>query len=375
MGSNWVRSVTEPAAREVLLELARSEPRIVAASDSDAKGERALLYARAFAHPRDASIRFHEPSHSYFLNGKKLPISVTGFYNSFFSHFDVDLCLSENLQKWRASPKSKYHAFLAALRACDVSQQRDADIIATCWRLNGNNKSALGTALHRAIELTINEEPPTHVHAHDEEEPVDDTQRARLLLPFLRGLFDLPARLASWMLLYIDDPSVEEPRIEYEPSCKTLEFDQYRSWKAAHPELLPVRQEMNLWSEDHQLAGQLDALFWDSDAKHFLLADWKRVADMKEHPDRFTKYGKPPFQDVIDTSIGHYQIQQNLYAFILKTLYNVEVKRMLLVQLHERMETYREYEVPFMEEQVREALDDRRKKLSFSPSFSPAAKA
>ena len=70
-----------PETRERrLLAAARIEPTAVAANE--AKGERLLLLARAFRHPRDVHISalLHEPSHSYFLNeGKRVALSVSGY--------------------------------------------------------------------------------------------------------------------------------------------------------------------------------------------------------------------------------------------------------------------------------------------------------
>jgi hypothetical protein len=308
MGSrDWVRAATTPAAREILLAEAREQGgEAVAASVADAKGERLLLFARAFAHPRDARIRFHEASHKYFLDGRQMPLSVSGFWARYFDHFDAPRVLRDNLPKWRRTPGSKYHAFLAALRSVDVPDERHAEIIQAAWSLNGSYKSALGTSMHRAIEMTINEEEVECrcFHGVDDDQPETPTERA--LLPFLQGLFDLPPALAAWMLSYAHDPTLQPPAVEVPPRADTVEFAQYRAWRDAHPELLPVRQEMNVYSEEHQLAGQLDALYWDSGAKRWALVDWKRVKEMKTQPDHWTRKGLPPFEDVLDTNAGHY---------------------------------------------------------------------
>ena len=79
----WAASVTDPGLREEALAGARAAGGVVAASASaaaEAKGERPLLLAVAFEHPRDARIRFVEGSHSYFLDGVKVPLSVSGLW-------------------------------------------------------------------------------------------------------------------------------------------------------------------------------------------------------------------------------------------------------------------------------------------------------
>ena len=86
------------------------------------------------------------------------------------------------------------------------------------------------------------------------------------------------------------------------------EWQQFLDWRAARPNLLPVRCEMNVYSEEHALAGQLDALFWDEQAKHFTLVDWKRVAAL-EREAYGGRTGKPPFQNVSDCNTGHYFVR------------------------------------------------------------------
>ena len=165
MHSQWVRAVTEPAARDVLLSLARADAHVVAASatQADAKGERLLLLARAFAHPRDARIRFVEDTHKYYLDGKQLPLSVTGFYSAYFGHFDGQAVVARYINNWRHNNKHKYHPFLRALDDMGVPRSRQGDVIRRAWAENGDHQSSLGTSMHRAIELFLNEEdvPPT----------------------------------------------------------------------------------------------------------------------------------------------------------------------------------------------------------------------
>ena len=62
---------------------------------------------RINAHPRDEHIRFHEPTHKYYVNGTcEGNISCTGFIHEFFGHFDPKAILTKmrkNPTKWAAS--------------------------------------------------------------------------------------------------------------------------------------------------------------------------------------------------------------------------------------------------------------------------------
>lgn len=158
---DWVKIVTDPDERERRLAAARlefeQEGTIVEASE--AKGARDLILARAFAHPRDKRIRFVEDTHKYFLDGVALPISVTGFYGRYFSHFDADEVVGRNIGKWRTNSGDPRYAFLKAIERMGASQTAMESAIKYAWHLNGEHQSALGTALHRAIELTMNGQP------------------------------------------------------------------------------------------------------------------------------------------------------------------------------------------------------------------------
>lgn len=161
MEEDWVKIVTDPVERERRLAAARAEfeqeGTIVEASE--AKGARDLILARAFAHPRDKRIRFVESSHKYYLDGKALPISVTGFYGRYFDHFDANAVVRQNINRWRTNTKDKRYTFLQAMTRLGASTEAIEDAIKLAWILNGEQQSSLGTALHRAIELTMNGQP------------------------------------------------------------------------------------------------------------------------------------------------------------------------------------------------------------------------
>ena len=96
--TGWTALVTASASRHVALERARADTQTID-SVSDAKGERELLLARAFAHPRDAHIKFVEDIHAYYVHGRRVPLSVSGLYGRFFSHFDAKAVLAANMEK------------------------------------------------------------------------------------------------------------------------------------------------------------------------------------------------------------------------------------------------------------------------------------
>lgn len=322
----WVAAVTDDASRTRLLNAARTTTTIVAASALEAKGERDLLYRRAFEHPRDARIRFVEDSHSYFVDGVRVGISVSGFYAAYFGHFDAEAVVAKNIRIWRTLPTSKYHAFLEAMEGSGVDRAAQAAAIRYCWGLNGDTQSALGTALHRVIELAINEEGPPP--AEPEPAPPEVPERAAGVVPFLKSpLFNLEGRAVALAAAAIfaagGPPEGPPPRSTFPPRTDVAEYHQFVAWEEDHAYLIPVRQEMNVFSAEHDLAGQLDALYWDVLAREFVLVDWKRVRNMVTEPDTYAKYGRPPFNKVLDSNYGHYSVR---LTFIMSRVFDVGVK-------------------------------------------------
>lgn len=275
----WVHRVTDSAAREVALAEARGVSGGVAyIAASEAKGERALLLARAFAHPRDSRIRFVEATHKYYLDGKPIPISVSGLWARYFSHFDADAAL-RNVDKWREDQASPYYYLLAYLdRVAEVPREKQGEVIKLVWAANGEQASGAGTFVHRQIELCLNEEPYTGVAPAASRAPV---WRLRKKSPFYN------------LLMYLELVAGVQPS-RHEGECRKVcgamqydylamllaeqqydednaEFGHYEAWRAAHPELVPVRTEFNVWAEELALAGQIDALMYDTVARHFVV--------------------------------------------------------------------------------------------------------
>ena len=267
--SGWVASVTEAVSRQELLAAARVGATVVQASDR-AKGDCELLLERAFKHPRDEHIRFHEESHSYFLDGRRLPLSVTGLYTRYFEHFDSAAVLEANTARWRRTPSNKYNAVLVTMDAMGIPRTRQAQLIQEAWAANGDCQSALGTALHRAIELTLNEEPipPPPAEADD----TGGEEDAYGLVEHLAGpTFNLPRARAVQLAAAATAPEDMPPctRSTFPVRNDVVEFGYYERWRASRPELVPVRTEWSIYAEDMMLAGQLDALFWDTEEEIF----------------------------------------------------------------------------------------------------------
>lgn len=179
-------------------------------------------------HPRDDSIVFDEPTHTYTVNGTSAGwISCTGFLHEFFPHFDPDAVIRQMMRspKW---PQNKYYGMTAAA-------------IKKLWNDNGAAASGAGTAMHLAIEQ--------YMHGH---------------------------------------PEVIEPAVLETPEWRYF----MNFWNEVKDDLVPYRSEWEVWSEDHKLAGSIDMIYYRKSDDSYVIYDWKRSKEIKtETPFGGTGFG------------------------------------------------------------------------------------
>ena len=254
----WVAAVTDHASRTRLLEAARSEVSTVSASARDAKGQRRLLLEVAYAHPRDARIRFDEDTHSYFLDGERVPLSVSGLYMRYFEHFDSKNVTGTYMERWRRMKTNKYFEVLRIMDSLHVPRDRQQQIIIAAWAANGDTQSGLGTALHRAIELFMNDEYTNDPIPIDDTVAPDAEDQRALYDELLGPVFKLPPCRALELVSFATTGNAPAARRTVFPVRRDVkEYEFFLDWARNRPELVPIRAEFSMFNEDLRLAGQV----------------------------------------------------------------------------------------------------------------------
>lgn len=338
-------------------------------------------------HERDSSISFDEDTHIYRLTKKDgsiyiFPRSVSGFVKSFFKHFDSKKVIGKNIAKWKTDPSSKYKKFLDAVEGAFTNStwEHQSYCISEAWKTNGERQSSLGTALHFAIEKILNEDTSnpegtlccsgignacidSEASSNDEENnDLFETFYSQILIPRHKENHET---LHHFVTIYKELISEETFRLYPEDAVELIkkmifchdenafnftknkmiiseksilpEIEAWKRWRRQNENLIPYRTEWSVYSEKHDIAGQIDAIFTDSETGEFVLVDWKRVANMEyesSSPFPSERFGKSPFNDIPDTNFGHYTLQVRLYEMILKKFYNIKISKKLLVQIH-----------------------------------------
>lgn len=178
-------------------------------------------------HPRDDRIRFHEPTHTYYIDGSSdKVISCTGFIHSFFPHFDADATIAKMMksQKWTSS----------------VWYGKSAEEIKKTWNDSGKEASTKGTAMHLAIEQFL----------HGSEEMIDPENYGTV----------------EWKYF--------------------MNF-----WNDVKDDLVPYRSEWEVWMKEYLLCGSIDMVFYSKKLKGYVIYDWKRSKEIKTKNNFGSGYG------------------------------------------------------------------------------------
>ena len=234
----------------------------------------------------DERVAFNEPTHTYFLDGRAVPISVTSVVGRLFSEFDPDETLVLYYERWKSSGSSKYEDVISSSATDDEAKAA----IKLQWEAAGRQASELGTRIHAAAELALNGGVPSG-------DAIKDVER---------------------------------------------EFSAFQSWfsEFALPnKLTAFRTELAVFLASGDgtplLAGMIDALFVDADGRHWLI-DWKRTKAPFGPSER--SYGRKGFGAACklpETKFLRFSLQLAIYACLLKHTLHIDVgDRRFLVRLH-----------------------------------------
>jgi hypothetical protein len=285
-----------------------------------------LPLAKINPHPRDESICFDEGPHVYYVKGKKISTSVTGFIHSFFQPFDADDAIHAMIisQQFPFKEKHKvYHSlplWLLNNKAIEQwepnatlrSKEEVYSTIKRYWEDNKNQASSDGTKVHNDCERYLNGLP------------------------------------------------VNNNSVEFGYFVNYVNMMTHYGW-------VPYRTEQKLWDESVDLAGCADMLWCrpeDKGCKHrkVFLVDWKR-SKLIEMMNKYNIKGIGLMSEFDDCNYVHYQLQLNIYKFILEKYYDVEVMGMEIVVFHPNNSHELRYTVPVWIDLIKQIFTEREEQV------------
>jgi hypothetical protein len=204
--------------------------------------------------------KFQEDSHSYFY-GKKKFTSVTTFLKNFKKEFDTELQSEKKAIKILKSEGKELSEVNIKIYQNRLKKE---------WSTKTTIACDLGGITHKTIEDLLNGNPI---------EPITNDEASKRFIKF-KKLFDAKIK----------------------------------------PIIIPLGQEIKVYSEELELAGTIDCLVLrlGKDGKWRLeIWDWKTNGKFTTDLDRCYNKLLPPFADEWENKLNEYSIQLNLYKLIL----------------------------------------------------------
>lgn len=298
--------------------------------------------------------------HKYFVDGEPQQGSATGYVHRFFPEFQAQSeadRIGSSARLWTDPEYPKYYRFgeadmrtvwglargiideaeldqeFAALRQClsDRMHGLDAtpheghwmcglfarlhprvasDAILAWWKQMSDESLALGREMHRSIEMCYNN------------------------------------------MYYKDDARF-----------KTVSMEQFTNfhfgWVIPNG-LTMFRTELSLRHQPvpgvkKYLNGTIDAVFLDKDGNVWLV-DWKRSKEIKSRPFRKSDTGSGPCAGLGNCNREHYNMQLNVYRYIVEQNTSFKVVRCYIAVFHPNQTDYVLYPVPDYQDRVRKAM-------------------
>lgn len=104
-------------------------------------------------------------------------------------------------------------------------------------------------------------------------------------------------------------------------------------------ETLPIYDPITGVLKSMGLCGMIDKLFYSVKTKSIVIFDWKTNKKI-EYSSKYGKHMKGKLRFLEDCNYEHYNVQLNLYKFILERMTNIKISGMFLVWLFEENESY-----------------------------------
>lgn len=127
-----------------------------------------------------------------------------------------------------------------------------------------------------------------------------------------------------------------------------------------------IQDEQVIGSEEYDIASAVDHLFLDQNGNVWLI-DYKTNSILKGYNDdkknqRYTKKMLIPLQNLNDDSLTHYYLQLSIYKFLIEKYTNIKIYKTIIVYMSENIENYELIETPYLKEEVKIILENRRVK-------------
>lgn len=120
-----------------------------------------------------------------------------------------------------------------------------------------------------------------------------------------------------------------------------------------------LADEYVIGSEEYDIASAIDHLFINKLTGGLILVDYKTNSDIHKN-EKYAKDMKIPLSHLKDFTLNHYYIQLSIYKYIVEKYTNLEIEDMFIVYMSENIDNYEIIDIPYLKQEVKEILENRR---------------
>lgn len=151
--------------------------------------------------------------------------------------------------------------------------------------------------------------------------------------------------------------------IEYLDAVDKIQKQAYAFRLDYEPHLSHLIDELPIGSEEYDISSCVDHLFYNKLTGGLVLVDYKTNSLMSGYnKDAYKKAMKVPLNHLNDDALHHYYIQLSIYKYLIEKYAKIPVDEMFIVYMSENVENYEIIEIPYLKEEVKNILENRRVK-------------
>jgi ATP-dependent exoDNAse (exonuclease V) beta subunit len=124
-----------------------------------------------------------------------------------------------------------------------------------------------------------------------------------------------------------------------QPTCPQ-EVAITKFWANLPSHIISVAAELRMYHFKKFFAGTMDILLYDTSNNTYIIADYKTNEDL--HKNFRGKVLNPPFHNLLDNPLNHYQIQLSYYQILLEQI-GVKVSKRVIIWLDKNTSDYTMY--------------------------------
>ena len=155
------------------------------------------------------------------------------------------------------------------------------------------------------------------------------------------------------------DDTIDKDRLKKEYDIMSKQAtDFYNDYKDMYD---MIQDEFIVWSKEFDIAGSIDGIMYNKNTQQCCILDFKSNKDL-QFKSKYRKKMKVPLHELDDVNGQHYYIQLSIYKYLIEKYTNIKVDELFIVYFNINADSYEIIEIPYLEKEVEEILENRRVK-------------